>query len=653
MSAHKAIKSDGSHRRYELYGADTETDHNKAGTRAWVAQWAIVGGRDRSNDKSGGRKNRKEEQIYQGYDLNTLMAQMRQFEDRDSVYTYVYFHNLNYDVQFLWDELYIDLLNHENSLIIGNNGRVIAVKTGNLEIRDSMAKISMKLRDIAPLVKLEKLDSPRGNFEAGWSKDLTDADFQYVIQDARIVFRAMQWMHKQGDNHMTAAGDAWNELRSTYNRVHGGYKGTWTKHYPLLTYAIDARIRSAYFGGLNLSFHKGLNIATEDMPIVHEDVNSMYPSVLRYDPLPYGEPIVITDISELKNYDLYVIFALFKLTLKNGMIPWFKPKNCLAYIDDWNGQWKQPIVEMDDYEPMALCSVDIETLKIWYDVKIKIPRNFWAYGFHSEIGAHAEYVDKWYNAKAECRKNHDELGTKQAKIKLNSCYGRFALRVEEEVYTIEYDEELDYHQLKKHVVEIEDEFAEITKDAYVPMGVFITAWARRRLLNGVLSIGPLNLIHADTDSMIHYGKPSNFSHGSELGAWKLENYDYTNDRSNIRMIYEGGFKRYIEVIKDGEPKNASWFSMAGAGIPHDTDRNHVPIGMGVELYDDPTRIYDDDLILGHERYRIMSDWLRQVYIAHGMNPDDVNTMKLVQDKVKGGAILRETTFNIRNLIKRR
>ena len=66
----------------------------------------------------------------------------------------------------------------------------------------------------------------------------------------------------------------------------------------------------------------------------------------------------------------------------------------------------------------------------------------------------------------------------------------------------------------------------------------------------------------------------------------------------------------------------------------------LPIGMWIELLDDPQLITTES-VLGHHSYQIKSKWLRKLYTDNGMDPDDVNTMKLIPRKVPGGVILEE------------
>jgi hypothetical protein len=60
--------------------------------------------------------------------------------------------------------------------------------------------------------------------------------------------------------------------------------------------------------------------------------------------------------------------------------------------------------------------------------------------------------------------------------------------------------------------------------------------------------------------------------------------------------------------------------------------------MWIELLDDPQLITTSS-VLGHEDYHIKSEWLRRIYEENGMDPDHVNTMKLIPRKVPGGVIL--------------
>lgn len=213
---------------------------------------------------------------------------------------------------------------------------------------------------------------------------------------------------------------------------------------------------------------------------------------------------------------------------------------------------------------------------------------------------------------------------------INSVYGRSALAPEVEEVTMEWDEDAQDWDWVSEYLDNED------NDAYLPFGMFATAYARARLLENVracLLQEPGSVIHSDTDSVIHYGPPcAGIEHGEHLGSWGIE--------SVPPIIFEGGFKRYIELTQYPMQSMDDLIGMAAAGIPQQRDHNGVPVGMWVELLDDPKLITCTGIVLGQEHYHIRSGWLRDLYQEHGMDPDDVDTRKLIPENVPGGVILR-------------
>lgn len=79
---------------------------------------------------------------------------------------------------------------------------------------------------------------------------------------------------------------------------------------------------------------------------------------------------------------------------------------------------------------------------------------------------------------------------------------------------------------------------------YLPLAMFITAHARKRLLKMMFDVGVDNVIHCDTDSVIFKGNVDglNLQIGSNLGDWAEE--------KKPKIIYEGGFKRYVEIYDE-------------------------------------------------------------------------------------------------------
>lgn len=597
-----------------VYGLDLETDHD--GTEAWIVQWALSDGRD--------------EEL--GRDLPSIRDLFRTMLESD-VASIVYIHNLSYDWEFFKYAVW-NLMETINATLHLNrrNGRIITATVkleghGSIRFRDSSLKMPGRLYDLAKQIGMEKLEG--FDFVPGWSHtvDLDDPkNWEYVRMDARIVAVAMQQMHREGFIKSTSSGDCWMDAKRMIREKHG--KNFWSNHFPSLSLELDTVLRKGYRGGINISQHRGENRGT----ITHEDVNSMYPTVMMYDPLPYGTPFITLCPPE-NDETLYIVKCRMKLTVREGKIPYFVFGNHLDA--DMEGiEPTEPVQCCSYFHDMTLTNVDLWCLNEFYEIEIddEIPPLYWCWA--PSTGIFADYIDKWTKVKKE-NKGKNPMMYQKAKLMLNGLYGRFALNPDGESCTMVYDageDDLVYSTASETTEDM---------DAYLPYALFITAWARYRLLTQVKTVGDESVIHCDTDSVIHLGPPvESGDYGKELGQWDIEEMPVA--------MYEGGFKRYIEILN--EPiKDESDLNIACAGVPQRVDMGHdaVPIGMWVELLDDPPLICTQHE-LGQKHYRIRSEWLRKRYTNAGLDPDDVNTMKLIPKKVRGGVILEERTHKLKD-----
>ena len=211
---------------------------------------------------------------------------------------------------------------------------------------------------------------------------------------------------------------------------------------------------------------------------------------------------------------------------------------------------------------------------------------------------------------------------------LNAAYGRFALIPDGSTTELVLED-------GEPVWRTSEEKGEPT--AFLPFAMMVTAWARRELMDRVRLVvdtyGVDSVLHCDTDSVIYLGEPIG-GYGKELGMWDLE--------SRPDEIYEGGFKRYIEVFNDREGLDK--YNVTCAGVPQPKRADGLPYGMWIELLDDPERIFGGEL--GHEDYMIISDWLQDMYIDAARDWQHVNTLKLLPRRVHGGVILEGHTHEI-------
>lgn len=604
-----------------VFGLDLETDHNGS-DEAWIVQGAL----------SDGKSERTFRDLAGCRDLLVLLLDSQQT-------SYVYVHNLTYDWEFIkyavWNLMEHDIatlaLNRRRGKVITATLKAVEGK-GVVQFRDSAAKMPGHLYALAKTVGMEKLEG--FDFYPGWSEDIDPDDpknWEYVCMDARIVAVAMKALHREGYTKSTSSGDCWMDAKRMIREEYG--KTFWERTFPPLSIPLDTALRKAYRGGINISQHRG-EVRGE---ITHEDVNSMYPTVMMYDPLPYGVPFV-TEHAPENDVTLYVVKCRIKLHLREGRIPWFTFGNHLD-ADIEGIRPTEPVTTCDHFHDMTLTNIDLRLLNEFYEIELDdtIPPLYWCWS--SAVGIFKQYIDKWTAVK-KASKGKDPLMYTKSKLMLNGLYGRFALNPDGERCELAYDPSED------DLTYVSSPDTAESMDAYLPYAIFITAWSRARLLEQVTSCGDDTIIHCDTDSVVHLGPPiPTGDYGKDLGQWDIEERPIA--------MFEGGFKRYIEVLK--EPiEHEDDLSVACAGVPQrrDEHRDRVPIGMWVELLDDPAVITSDHE-LGKESYSIKSEWLRKRYTDNGLDPDDVNTMKLIPKRVRGGVILEERTHRLSdNIVSR-
>lgn len=615
-----------------VYGFDTETDND--GEKAWICQWCIHDGTT----------------PYIGTTLadfkNTILALTW---SKGAVILYA--HNLKYDLEFIKPVIHELESEGWESKIVMRKGSPIKVRLLTserlIEFRDSMKKMPGSLRQLGKMIGLEKLESPRG-FYQGWSNDIDystrSADWDYIKRDAEIVAVSMQRLHKgNGDmqfDRCTLSGDAWKitkDMIGTSDGKHHSNKNNWRwdRYFPRLPLALDRRVRKAYFGGINLSpiHNHGVLQSTEERPIYHEDIHNSYGAVMMWKPLPIGLPRETHEFPA--DGILYIAEVRIKLHLKpeyegNG---WYQFKNG---VDNVLEGWEHGTIVTDtkEWHELSLTSIDLDLLEDWYDVEYDEWYKPSFLVFNDRTGILKPYIDYFTAIKESSVKNGLEYT--HAKRMINSFYGRTGLAPETADTSLVWDDKLnDWNWHTEYTVEEEH-------DAYIPYATFCTAWARKTLLDNVracLDQEPDSVIHSDTDSVIHYGKPVDYiPHGEHLGTWGIE--------SQPSYVIESGFKRYVELTHYPPTGLDDFIGMALAGVPQPKDKDDVPYGMWIEILDDPKIILNDGYTLGNEHYRIQSDWLRQLYKEHGLNPDDVDTMKLIPKKVEGGVILEKRTHKL-------
>lgn len=470
----------------------------------------------------------------------------------------IYFHNLRFDAQFILSYILNNGYTHVNdkkymrrktftSLISGLGvfySIEVKLENGNLiTFYDSLKKIP---RPVKQIPKDFGLEEEKG--EIDYTKDRPvgyvpdENEKSYVMHDTIIVAKALNIQFEQGLDKMTIAGDAIASVKSMTD---------FRTLFPVLTKEEDEFVRKSYRGGWTYCNPKFQNKDLGEMEVY--DVNSLYPSRMRYCRLPKGPAIYFKGkYQENEKYPLYVahIYATFKL--KENALPCIQDKhNRMFASTEYITEYTNILEPLEIY----LTSVDLKLFLDMYDVYYIEYVD--GYMFEGAYGMFDEYIDYWNNQKIEAGKEKNAGKRTIAKLMLNSCYGKFASSVKStsKLPYLKEDGVVGYET-------IEDEDRE---PVYTPVAAFITAEARDLTIRSAVSCIDV-FAYADTDSLhvLKRGQKPNIPIDDfKLGYFKLE--------SSPRRARFLRAKTYIEEIFD--EKSNSWkFDVKCAGMNDDVKK---------------------------------------------------------------------------------
>lgn len=500
-----------------LYTADFETTTDPADCRVWAYGICEIGNPDN---------------FTYGNDINGFMK----WANEQGKAT-VYFHNLKFDGEFILCWLFEngfkyvddrrDLEKNKFTTLISDKGQFYSMEIcferkgkekKSLTIYDSLKILPFSVAAIAkgfnlPISKLE-IDYQETR-EIG--HELTHQEIDYLRNDVDIVARALNTLFEQGLTKMTQGSNALYDYKQTV-----GTKN-FNKWFPIPDY--DSDIRQSYKGGFTYLNPKFKELDLSEGIVL--DVNSLYPSVMYYQPLPYGEGIFFKGkYKPDKIYNLYVQMFTCQFELKPGYIPTIQLKNNLSFVPT-------QYLESSDGEDVTLCltNVDLELFMEHYNVYNIEYHSGWK--FKSTVGLFKEYIDKWNKVKMESTINGNKAMRTLAKLMLNALYGKFALNPNVQSKIPWYDNGIVKYKLGEK---------ETRDPIYIPVGTFITAWARYKTISSAQKVYD-RFVYADTDSLHLIGTeiPDMLEVDPvKLGAWKHE-----STFTRARFIRQ---KSYIEEI---------------------------------------------------------------------------------------------------------
>lgn len=508
-----------------------------------------------------------------------------------------YFHNLKFDGEFIFYWLFRNgykldtgenrtkkpktfrtLISDKNQfysieIIFDKKGK----KTNKVTIYDSLKKLNFTIKKIAEDFKMDirKLDigqyTPRwvrphnlltvdygGKYKGKISKinlgykgyrpvnhKLTDVEIAYLKNDVEIPARALKILFDQGMDKMTIGSDA----LSNYIETIGERK--FNLAFPKLDVEYDSFIRQSYKGGWTYLNKKYKNKEVGKGIVL--DVNSLYPSVMYNEFLPYGVGLYYKgEYKEDKLYNLYIQRFKCQFELKEGYLPTIQLKGDLDFKStEYLESSRTKLGVLKEVE-LTMTSIDFKLFSEHYNIyNIEFLDG---YKFKSTNGLFREYIDKWIEIKINSKKEGNYAMYLIAKLMLNSLYGKFALNPKVKSKYPYYDKDND---LIKYVEGEE----ELRDGIYIPMGTFITAYARNKTIRSCQSVYD-RFIYADTDSAHLEGEeiPNTFEiDENKLGAWDWE-FSFSKGKY-LRS------KCYMEHGKNPHKDEKEYTKITCAGMP--------------------------------------------------------------------------------------
>lgn len=615
------------------------------------------------------------------------------FHSIDELFTYlinidgnicIYFHNLKFDGAFWLSYLIRDLeytqafynLPNENEIItdtskikqipskemknnsfnylISNMGQwyKITIKTNNkiIEICDSLKLLPFSVKRIGESfgTKHKKLDIKYTGFRyAGCT--ITDEEQEYIKNDVLVVKEAIEIMFNDGHDKLTIGSCCLSEFKSIIGRCE------FKEKFPdIFGISLNSKeygsenageyIRKSYRGGwcylvegkANKVYNKGLTA----------DVNSLYPSMMssesanRY---PVGLPNFwkgnFIPKQAMFDHTFYFIRIRTRFYLKEGMLPTlqikgnmlYSPREMLTTSDIYdpekgkyypfyieNGEIKEAIAEL------TLTQMDFELLKKHYElVDLEILDGCW---FYTEPDIFDEYIDKYKKIKLTTKGAKKE----EAKLFLNNLYGKMASSTNSsfKIAYLKEDQSLGYYTVVQYN----------KKAGYIPIGSAITSYARNFTIKAAqenfYGSDKPGFIYADTDSIhcdLEVDQVKGIAiHDKNFCCWKIESY-----------WDEGYFvrpKTYIEHVIHVEGKEVDgYYNITCAGMP-DRCKKLFLRSMQGDLYDpDQDKDATKDEIKFLSKKRNIKDFNIGLEVPS----------KLLPKNIKGGIVLKETTYKMK------
>ena len=427
-------------------------------------------------------------------------------------YLVVYVHNLSFEFQWLrsmYDFEPEDVFAIESRKILKCNMKHIEFRCSYLHSNMSLAAFTKQMNVEHGKLSGEDFDYSKKRYP--WTS-LSDSELQYCVNDVIGLVEAISYeMEKDGDNMYTIPLTSTGYVRRDAKKAMTKVKHTYVKD-QLPNWYTYCLLREAFRGG---NCHANRLYAGKIIKNVHSaDRSSSYPDVLCNCKYPVSRfyhrgRVSVEELMyymEKRGKACLIRIAFYNIRLADDFwpCPYLSRDKC-RNIE--NGIYDNGRIISADYLETTITDIDFRIIASEYDFDNMIPFDLQTARYGKLPQAFIDCIIDYYNKKTSLKGVKDETGDAEylygkSKNKLNSLYGMTAQDpVKFDIIFKDNDFVLDTEKLGSDILE------EHNKHAFLAYqwGVWVTAWARYRLEEGIRLAGD-NFVYADTDSVKYIGK---------------------------------------------------------------------------------------------------------------------------------------------------
>lgn len=532
----------------------------------------------------------------------------------------------------------------------------ITIKTKGhyIDIRDSLKLLPFSVKRIGKSfnTKHKKLDMEYTGYRYAGC-EITDEEKEYIANDVLVVKEALEIMFAEGHNKLTIGACCLAEFKKLCSFDSFEYNG---KYPDLYSIDIDENLYGSSNAGeyVRQAYHGGwcYVVKGKERKIYHNgttaDVNSLYPSMMSSESgnyYPYGVPFFwkgnyIPEEAQ-KYFMYYFVRVKCRFYLKEGKLPFIQIKNSFLYkpremliTSDVRigGKYYRFLYDGDNEIPttvtLTLTMTDYKLFLEHYDVEeFEILDGCYFYGM---IGQFDNYIEKYKKIKLESKGAVREL----AKLFLNNLYGKMAASPDSS-FKVAYKR--DDGSIGFYTVHASEK-----KAGYIPIGAAITSYARNFTIRAAQAnyygVDKAGFIYADTDS-IHCDLPPEELkaikvHDRNFCCWKLESC--WDDGIFVRP------KTYIEhIVKEDGEEVEPYYNVKCAGMPEECKKLFIRSM-------DKTPVTQEEI----DKEKWSEEKVEFVSKNRTLNDYDLGLLipgKLTPKRIKGGIVLEETTYEMREI----